>query len=114
MGGIYESNFQISSLPKVLIYGAGSAGRQVLGALENSNEMKVVGFVDDDKLLVGQVLKGQNIYSPDDLGSLIQIKNVSYILLAIPSVNRGKRTKIIKNRCPQTYDGAPRRVQYSG
>ncbi|WP_435088593.1 polysaccharide biosynthesis protein [Candidatus Pelagibacter bacterium nBUS_29] len=96
LGGIYESKFKISSLPKVLIYGAGSAGRQVLAALENSNEMKVVGFVDDDKLLESQVLKGQNIYSPDDLASLIQVKNVSYILLAIPSVNRSKRMEIIK------------------
>ena len=34
-----------------IIYGAGSAGRQLLSSLENNLEMKVVGFLDDDPQL---------------------------------------------------------------
>ena len=86
---------QIKKIPRALVYGAGSAGRQLVTALENSNEMKVVGFVDDDTILQNQVLLGQNIYSSKDLKELIEKKNVTHVLLALPSVNRVKRKKIL-------------------
>ena len=40
------------SKKKILIYGAGSAGRQLLASLENNPEMKVVGFLDDIKIKI--------------------------------------------------------------
>ena len=43
----------------VLIYGAGDAGRQLVIALENSPEFKVLGFLDDNIQLQKQVLIGQ-------------------------------------------------------
>ena len=49
---------------KVLIYGAGNAGRQLLTSLENNNEMKVVGFLDDDISLHNQRMQGQIVFSP--------------------------------------------------
>ena len=39
------------SLAKALVYGAGSSGRQLVSALSNSYEMRVVGFLDDDDRL---------------------------------------------------------------
>ena len=85
-----------SSFPRALIYGAGSAGRQLFSALENSNEMKVVGFIDDDEILQGQVLLGINIYSSNNLKKIIKSKEVTHVLLALPSVNRMKRMQILK------------------
>ena len=41
---------------KVLIYGAGSAGRQLLASLENNVELEVVGFLDDDIKLHNQIM----------------------------------------------------------
>jgi len=84
------------SIPKAIIYGAGSAGRQLVSALENSSKMKVVCFIDDNKLLHGQVLQGQEIFSPEDLSDVIPSKEVTHILLALPSINRNKRTRILK------------------
>ncbi len=93
--GNYPDKSLISSIPRALVYGAGSAGRQLVSALENSNEMKVVGFIDDDKILQGQVLLGHNIYNSKDLEKIIQNKEVTHVLLALPSVNRIKRKKIL-------------------
>lgn len=97
----FLSNFnkdkkEASILPKTLIYGAGSAGRQLVAALDSSNEMKVVGFIDDNEFLHNQVLQGQNIYSPLNLNDLIIAKKVTHILLAIPSAKRSKRMQILK------------------
>jgi FlaA1/EpsC-like NDP-sugar epimerase len=48
----------------VLIYGAGSAGRQLLTSLESNLEMKVAGFLDDDTQFHRQKILGQIVYDP--------------------------------------------------
>ena len=80
----------------VLIYGAGSAGRQLFLALENSPEFEVFGFLDDDKLIQGQVLLGKNIYSSNSLEKLVQVKEIGLVFLALPSIDRSKRNQIIE------------------
>ena len=81
----------------VLIYGAGDAGRQLVIALENNPEFKVIGFLDDNIQIQKQVLLGQKIYSPSNLETLSKKKDISLILLALPSIGRSKRNKIIEN-----------------
>lgn len=81
---------------KVLVYGAGDAGRQLVSALENSPEFKVVGFLDDNEQLHKQILLGQIIYSPLKLDKLVKSKNISLVFLALPTTNRSKRNKIIE------------------
>ena len=81
----------------VLIYGAGEAGRQLLIALENSLEFKVVGFLDDNSGLHRQVLLGQKIYSLNNLEKLIESKDVNLVFLALPLISRNKRNKIIND-----------------
>ena len=84
-------------LKKVLIYGAGSAGQQLLSALANSNELKVVGFLDDNDRLHGQVLQGQEIYPSLKIADLIKSKGAQLVLLALPSISRFRRNEILKN-----------------
>jgi len=96
-GGNYLFKDKSQFLKKALVYGAGSAGRQLVSALANSNEVKVVGFLDDDDRLHGQVLQGQAIYSPLKIADLIKSKEVQLILLALPSISRFRRNEILKN-----------------
>ncbi len=86
-----------SNKQNVLVYGAGEAGRQLVISLENSPKFKVVGFLDDNKLLHRQVLFGQTVYSPSKLEKLIQTKDINLVFLALPSIGRRKRNQIIEN-----------------
>jgi FlaA1/EpsC-like NDP-sugar epimerase len=95
LGDQYLSILKHASRPKVLIYGAGSSGRQLVAALTNSHEMQVVGFLDDDDRLHGHVLNGQTIYDPADLISLASTLLVSDVLLAMPSLSRKRRNEIL-------------------
>lgn len=95
LGGQYQNQIKQALLPKVLIYGAGTAGRQLAAAMANSHEMRVVGFLDDDDRLHGHVLNGLPIYSPTDLPDLVVSLNLSNVLLALPSVSRKRRNEII-------------------
>jgi FlaA1/EpsC-like NDP-sugar epimerase len=81
----------------VLIYGAGSAGRQLLASLENNPEMKMVGFLDDNQQFHNQTILGQIVYDPLEIEKLINLKNIDLVLLALPSINRIKRNQIIEN-----------------
>ena len=58
----------------VLIYGAGSAGRQLLTSLESNPEMKVVGFLDDDPQFHRQKILGQTVYDPLNIKKIINKK----------------------------------------
>ena len=44
-----------------------------------------------------QIILGQTIYDPINIGKLIEIENLEIVLLALPSVNRQRRNQIINN-----------------
>lgn len=96
LGGMYKNRLKMAALPKVLVYGAGTAGRQLAAAMSNSHEMRIVGFLDDDDRLHGHILNGHPIYSPADLEGLVESVGVSDVLLALPSASRKRRNEIIK------------------
>jgi FlaA1/EpsC-like NDP-sugar epimerase len=92
----YTFKNRIFNRKNVLIYGAGDAGRQLIIALENSTEFKISGILDDNPQFHRQVLLGQTIYSPSKLKRLIEVKNISLVFLALPSMGRNKRNQIIE------------------
>ena len=93
---IYNDNNKSFRKKNVLIYGAGEAGRQLFVSLENNLDFKVIGFLDDNKSLNGRILLGKTIYSTSNLEKLLRNKNVSIVLLALPTISRNKRNKIIE------------------
>ena len=80
---------------RVVIYGAGSAGRQLLNALKQSKEYNPIAFLDDSMSLHKNIINGLKVYSPDNLHSLIDTKDVKAVLIAMPSLRRSERQKII-------------------
>jgi len=84
------------SRQRVLIYGAGAAGRQLASGLVNNRHMQVVGFLDDDPSLQGRVLNGHAIHDPRELPYWVRSLEVHTVLLAIPSVSREQRNRILE------------------
>lgn len=96
LSGRYREMLRRGSKKKVLIYGAGSAGRQLAGAIGDSPDMDVVGFLDDDQQIQGSVLNGKPVYSPAHMDLLVDDLVVVEILLAVPSASRARRNEILK------------------
>ena len=95
LGDHYFNILKHASRPKVLIYGAGRTGRQLVAAIANSHEMQVIGFLDDDDRLHGHLLNGQPIYNPKDLANLAPTLTIRHVLLAMPSLSRKRRNEIL-------------------
>jgi FlaA1/EpsC-like NDP-sugar epimerase len=100
LGGLYHQQLRKAALPQALIYGAGSAGRQLASAMANSPEIRVVGFLDDDDRLHGHVLNGLPIHNPGDLTEILIVSPITDVLLALPSVSRQRRNDILNNLKP--------------
>lgn len=95
LGSSYRQQLRLGTVPRVLIYGAGSAGRQLAAALRNNYQMKVVGYLDDDPVLWAQSLNGLTIYKPTELSNLVESLAISDVLLALPSIKRQRRNEIL-------------------
>ncbi len=100
LGGLYHQQLRKAALPQALIYGAGSAGRQLASAMANSPEIRVVGFLDDDDRLHGHVLNGLPIHNPGDLAEILSVSPITDVLLALPSVSRQRRNDILNTLKP--------------
>lgn len=82
-------------LPRVIIYGAGASGNQLLHALRMSNDMEPIAFVDDDENLHNRYIGGVRVYPPNKIQRIINRKGAKEILLAIPSATRARRQEIL-------------------
>jgi FlaA1/EpsC-like NDP-sugar epimerase len=80
---------------RVIIYGAGEAGAQLARAISRGERFTLVAFVDDSPSLCGTVLNGIEVWSPDALPELMRSLGVSRVLLALPSISRRRRRRII-------------------
>lgn len=95
LGDTYQALWRQTALPQVLIYGAGSAGRQLASAIGSSREMVLAGFLDDDPALIGSTINGSKIFDPEYVDGLIARRGITDVLLAIPNASRSRRTEIV-------------------
>ena len=81
---------------RVAIYGAGSAGRQLLSALQHGDQYAPVIFIDDNALLRGRVISDVPIVSFNDLPAIIERHELSEVFLAMASLGQKRRREIIR------------------
>lgn len=96
LGGInnLQKGFHRKQL-NALIYGAGSAGRQLAAGMSSNKEMLIKGFIDDDTRLHRSTVNGIVVYSNAGLHDLLRRLDITDVLLAIPSASQNRRSEII-------------------
>lgn len=82
---------------RVLIYGAGSAGRQLAQALINGEQYQPLIFADDDKTLQRSTILGIAVIDPTCIAKAIEHYHIESILLALPSSSRAVRKRILES-----------------
>ncbi|MER2493219.1 polysaccharide biosynthesis protein [Catenovulum sediminis] len=89
---------------RVVIYGAGSSGRQLATSLMHGKEYEPIAFVDDDENLQGNFVLGRPVYAFKELQGLLLDRTVRRVLLAMPSLSRSTRSKIIAKLEPLSVE----------
>ena len=96
---IYKAVVQLESdsiREKVILYGAGEAGSQLVQALSGENKYSVIAFVDDNPQLHYQSIHGVKIYPPSRLPQLVKKYKIDSILLAIISAGKQKNREVVE------------------
>lgn len=81
---------------RVLIYGAGTTGMQLVSALRSHELIEPVAFVDDNQALHGVNVLRMPVYSPVRIAEIVAEKKIDRVLLAIPSQSHPKQMQIAR------------------
>jgi FlaA1/EpsC-like NDP-sugar epimerase len=79
----------------VIIYGAGSSGRQLAYSLVQGNEYFPVAFIDDDRRIQKSTIQGLTVFNRSDINNLISKYAVKRILLAMPRENKKRIARVL-------------------
>ena len=80
-----------NSMKKVLIYGAGEAGVNLVHKLDSQKQdnRHAVAFIDDDKAIWGKKILGITVFGGrDKLSEIIKSNNIEEVIVAIPTADR--------------------------
>lgn len=83
------------SRAKVLVYGAGNAGKQLVSALRSGSHIEPIAFIDDDPNIKSANIDGLKVYASNQIETALKQTNATELLLAIPSATRARRQEII-------------------
>ena len=81
---------------KTIVYGAGSAGVQLIESLKKSLEYVPIALIDDDKQKQGTIFNFIEISPFGAIQNIIKKYDAELILIAIPSISNIRRREIIK------------------
>ncbi|MEP4986092.1 MAG: polysaccharide biosynthesis protein, partial [Paracoccaceae bacterium] len=81
---------------RVLIYGAGTTGTQLVSALRGHEIIEPIAFVDDNIGLQGLNVSKLPVYSPLGIAELVVEKQIDRVLLAVPSLSTPKQAQIAR------------------
>ncbi len=82
------------SIPEVAVYGAGTAGRQLVNALRTQGNSFVAAFLDEDRSLQGRDVAGVRVYAPSYLGRLVADHGVKEVIISVPGTGAADRARI--------------------
>ena len=88
-------NYIVTNKKSVAIYGAGSAGIQILNSISKGSNYLPKMLIDDDKNLVGRRISNLNIYSMTQAEKLFTKYKIDVLLIAIPSLPNHIRNNIL-------------------
>jgi len=89
---------------KVLIYGAGDAGKMLKHHIEFHTEFgfNLIGFIDDDPDKLGQKIENLSVLGTgEDLHNILKKHDVDLIIIAMPTASRKKMFRII-SQCKES------------
>ena len=79
----------------IAIYGANSAGISLANSVRMTPQYRLIGFIEDDSALHGQIMAAVPIYSPKALPELTRRSKLGQVFLALPHATRSQRLSAI-------------------
>ena len=93
-----EAAYQTQNIhrERVVVYGAGAAGRQLVQTLRQGTDYLPIAFLDDDPRTHGSMVAGYRVHPPEKIDQLVRNNRVTSVLLAIPSASKARRSEVLR------------------
>ena len=88
------------SAGQVLIYGAGSAGQQLVASLRLGSGLFPAAFIDDDPRLAGKDVAGLRVHPPEHMPQLIESCGIRDLIVTLPSLAYSQRSRVLDLLAP--------------
>ncbi len=81
---------------KIIIFGAGEAGRFTLNALKQKSvdNVDIIAFIDDSPAKQGRNHKGVKIYKTEDLEELLTNNNIDKLIISTQSISTSRKNEL--------------------
>lgn len=79
---------------RVLIYGAGTTGVQLVAALRSHERICPAAFIDDNEALYPMTIAGLRVLPPARIAAYARARQINRIILAMPSVSAPKLARL--------------------
>ena len=94
---IINSNSSKEIKREFIIYGAGSAGRSAVSALITNQEVRILGYIDDNKEIHGMFINNYPVLGGLNYINSIKTENNNIsVLLAAPSMKSERRREVLR------------------
>ena len=92
---LYARVIKEDKLINTLLFGAGDNGLQTKRALDDSNTVNVLGFIDDDPAKIGRSIEGISVVQLNEkLERLIAHKKVQQVIITAQDVSQKKKNEL--------------------
>ena len=94
---LYARTTKEQERTNTLLFGAGGNGLRIKRALDDSNAVNVLGFIDDDPSKIGRSIEGIAVMGIDEkLDDFITNKHIQQIIITAQQVNQKKRMSSLR------------------
>jgi FlaA1/EpsC-like NDP-sugar epimerase len=81
---------------RLLIYGAGISGSQLVQTLRQEPGYQIVAFIDDSPVLQDRTIRNYPIYAAALIPKIVANEKIDTLILAMPSIDKPRRRAIIE------------------
>ena len=94
---VYARVTKEEQLLNTLLLGAGDNGRRTKRALDDSNAVNVLAFIDDDPAKIGRSIEGISVYALDkNLERLLQKNEVDQVIITTAELSQKRKNEIFQ------------------
>ena len=94
---VYARVTKEEQLLNTLLLGAGDNGRRTKRALDDSNAVNVLAFIDDDPLKIGRSIEGITVYALDKkLERLLEKNKVEQVIITVSELGQKRKNEVFQ------------------
>ena len=84
-------------LTATILFGAGINGLMAKRALDDSNSVNVIAFVDDDKTKVGRSIEGISVFALDEkLKKIVEQRNIDQVIITTDKISQKRKNQVFE------------------